>query len=427
MASSNAAAAARGDAEQAPFDRELSHRPEIPHLRVQGIVYRPLVWTADGRPHTAVTRTVQNAADLEACRNGQQMSTKSLGDRWKHEVQIALTRQRAATTRAVLPHTSARAEWLLAGLIDRVASHWTRAPPLDGGDNEDIASFTSQQTTARQFSNLRPLLASPSWSSLLPDVPAHPLVLECVVNGQRAVIQPLPTALQLDNRQKRLHLLVNLAVTYAFPAHTSEFSFQILDVTHVWSNRDSGVVDSDDLLALDAAVYMYIKLHLSPQRGWLPWPTTHVETWNAYSELLRSIMLLDGVLTLSWHARETSSSRRSRWPTPVGQTTWTAPRCSSRRRLRLRQSRPTMALVVSRWHSKTLCATTTRSRTSRAEDEERNAPGQPPKVLHHGLTDNVPTPRVRARRRMRTPVQVTVSSSETCVAITPGTHRFAVA
>ena len=142
-------------------------------------------------------------------------------------------------------------------------------------------------------------------------------------------------------------------------------------------------------------------------------------------------MLLHVVLTLSRHAPGTSSSRRSRRPTPSGQTTWTAPRCSWRRRLRLRQSWPTTALVVSRWHSKTLCATTTRSRTSRAEDKERNAPGQPLKVLyHHGLANNVPTPRVRARRRMRTPVQLTVSSSETRVALTsagPGTHRFAVA
>ena len=53
--------------------------------RVQGIVYRPLVWTADDRPHQAVTRTLQNAADIAACRNGQQMSAKSLWLRWKHE------------------------------------------------------------------------------------------------------------------------------------------------------------------------------------------------------------------------------------------------------------------------------------------------------------------------------------------------------
>ena len=73
-------------------------------------------------------------------------------------------------TRAVLPNISAREQWLLAGLKDRAACHWTRAPPLDGGDDEDadtetditapdndstdIASFTSQQTTAIQASNL---------------------------------------------------------------------------------------------------------------------------------------------------------------------------------------------------------------------------------------------------------------------------------
>ena len=37
---------------------KLSHyRNEIGELRQQGIHYRPLVWTADGRPHPVVTRT----------------------------------------------------------------------------------------------------------------------------------------------------------------------------------------------------------------------------------------------------------------------------------------------------------------------------------------------------------------------------------
>ena len=70
-------------------------------------------------------------------------------------------------TRAVLPHTSARAEWPLASFRDRATSHLVRAHPLDGGDdddadtwndttvpdhdNEDIASFTSQQTLVLQF------------------------------------------------------------------------------------------------------------------------------------------------------------------------------------------------------------------------------------------------------------------------------------
>ena len=111
---SSIAAAARGDAVQASFDRKLSnHRNEIPDLRNQGIHYRPLVWTADGRTHPAVTRTLQYAGDIASSRNGRQMSAKSLQRRWKHEIQIVLLRWRAAMTRAVLLNPSARAEWLL--------------------------------------------------------------------------------------------------------------------------------------------------------------------------------------------------------------------------------------------------------------------------------------------------------------------------
>ena len=42
-------------------------------------------------------------------------------------------------TRAVLPDPPARAEWLLAGLMDKALSHWVRAPPLDGADDDDDA------------------------------------------------------------------------------------------------------------------------------------------------------------------------------------------------------------------------------------------------------------------------------------------------
>ena len=60
---SSMAAAARGDAAQAAFDRKLSqNRNEIGELRQQGIHCRPLVWTADGRPRPAVTRALQYAA-----------------------------------------------------------------------------------------------------------------------------------------------------------------------------------------------------------------------------------------------------------------------------------------------------------------------------------------------------------------------------
>ena len=63
MASPNAAAS-RGDAARAAFERKFHHyRHEIRELLAHGILCRPLVWTADGRPHIAVARTLQCAAD----------------------------------------------------------------------------------------------------------------------------------------------------------------------------------------------------------------------------------------------------------------------------------------------------------------------------------------------------------------------------
>ena len=68
-------------------------------------------------------------------------------------------------TRAVLPNTSAREQWLLAGLVDP----WARTPLVDGGrdgdvdtrtdttvpdDNDDVVSFSSQQTANIDVQNL---------------------------------------------------------------------------------------------------------------------------------------------------------------------------------------------------------------------------------------------------------------------------------
>ena len=64
-------------------------------------------------------------------------------------------------TGALLPNPSARAQWLLAGIIDRALHHWSHVLPLDGGlgdydhadsetdtaipdDDDDIASIASQ-------------------------------------------------------------------------------------------------------------------------------------------------------------------------------------------------------------------------------------------------------------------------------------------
>ena len=74
---SSIAAAARGDAAQAAFDRKLSHyRIEFGELRQQGIQYLPLVWTADWRPHLAVKRfSMQQTSPLAG------MGSRPLGRR----------------------------------------------------------------------------------------------------------------------------------------------------------------------------------------------------------------------------------------------------------------------------------------------------------------------------------------------------------
>ena len=118
-------------------------------FRDQGILCHPLVWTADGRPHPEVTRTLQYAADIASCRNGQHMSAKSRQHRWRHDIQIALFRRRATMTQAVLPNPSARAEWLLARIIDRALSHWARALPLDERDDDGDAD-TGTDTAIRE-------------------------------------------------------------------------------------------------------------------------------------------------------------------------------------------------------------------------------------------------------------------------------------
>ena len=124
VASPNAAAATGGAAESA-FRRKLRrYRTEIQELRQAGIVFRPMVWTADGRPHPAATRTLKFAAEMAASRNSQQASAASLMIRWKHEIQISILRRRAAMYRAVLPRPSAFDQWLLTGSADRSAAGW---------------------------------------------------------------------------------------------------------------------------------------------------------------------------------------------------------------------------------------------------------------------------------------------------------------
>ena len=142
----------------AAFDRKLPHyKNEI--VLPQGIHCRPLIWTAEGPPHPAVMRTLQYAADIASCRNGQQMSAESLQCRWKHESK-SLSCGGGQPWRAQFCRIRRRERSgsSLESLIDHCTTGDTSLP-LDGGprdhdladnetnttkpDDDDIASLAS--------------------------------------------------------------------------------------------------------------------------------------------------------------------------------------------------------------------------------------------------------------------------------------------
>ena len=134
-----------------------NHRPAMP----KASCVASKVWTADGRPRPAVTRTLQYAADIASCRNGQHMSSQALQRRWKHEIQIALLRRRAAVTRAAVPNISARERWLLAGLIDRATTLDSSSPhSMEEKTKTQAQERTPQHQTARNRSTRAPVGAS---------------------------------------------------------------------------------------------------------------------------------------------------------------------------------------------------------------------------------------------------------------------------
>ena len=129
---------ALGDAAEAAFKRKLRHyRDIIPQLAAARISFRPLVWTAEGRPHPAATRTLRYAARLAATRGGGEAEAQGFLARWRHEIQIAIQRRRGAMARAVLPRSTAREAWLLSGQTEGVPSSDVRAPELSREDDEE--------------------------------------------------------------------------------------------------------------------------------------------------------------------------------------------------------------------------------------------------------------------------------------------------
>ena len=79
-----------------------------------------------------------------------------------------------------------------------------------------------------------------------------------------------------------VHERSDLAAACAFPPHVCGFTLQI-DLTHSWSDNDAEVILLGDILALAAAVFMFMKLHPLPQQRYLP---TLPELLTAVAELL---------------------------------------------------------------------------------------------------------------------------------------------
>ena len=81
----------------------------------------------------------------------------------------------------------------------------------------------------------------------------------------------------------RAHYLSDLAFACAFPPITGELALQVFDLPHIWSSSVSNVIEPGDVLAVAAAVFMFIKLHLSPQQRY---PRTLPELLTAVAALL---------------------------------------------------------------------------------------------------------------------------------------------
>ena len=140
IASPNAAAA-QGDAAEAAFRRKLRHYWHvIPQLASAGIMFRPLVWTADGRPHPAAFRTLRYALNRAAGQRNEQVKSTQLRARWRHEMMTAILRRRAAMVRSVFPRPLRRAAWLLTGLAEDCVTGAGRSAQIDADDFSDACN-----------------------------------------------------------------------------------------------------------------------------------------------------------------------------------------------------------------------------------------------------------------------------------------------
>ncbi len=83
-------------------------------LARDGVGFRPMVWSAEGRPHPVVERIVGFAAE-RAARKHLDASAQALAQRWCREIALAVQTRLARMVRACLPRPNRRGQMLLRG------------------------------------------------------------------------------------------------------------------------------------------------------------------------------------------------------------------------------------------------------------------------------------------------------------------------
>ena len=83
-------------------------------LAREGVGFRPLVWSAEGRPHPVVERAMGYAAGM-AARKHPEASASAFTSRWRREIAVAIQKRMARMIRACLPRANGRTLRILHG------------------------------------------------------------------------------------------------------------------------------------------------------------------------------------------------------------------------------------------------------------------------------------------------------------------------
>ena len=103
------------DAAQTAYIRKIRrYRRHLKQLSQQNITFRPLIWTADGRAHPAVTRTMHYALSMIR-RSRPGTSPIDFMRRWNAEIAIALQDRRASMMLACCPRAPQGELWMCRG------------------------------------------------------------------------------------------------------------------------------------------------------------------------------------------------------------------------------------------------------------------------------------------------------------------------